>query len=217
MAPRRPAGAPLDKGSVVTTTDQQLAGRRLLLIVALQAERLVARLEHLFIHRAVWIMAGCAVVAEGFVLEDVRPALGLMALQTRIVRTGQFRATADDGVTLVRVMAVRTGHLAHGMRMRQRKLAALIQVTLEASARILGRVDYIIDAAARFGVDAAGTVTGFATDVLGRLPCGNELCMRGVMESVGDGFVTLGAVFRTNEIRPRDTGWRDDGTIHHHT
>lgn len=202
---------------MVTTADQQLAGRRLLLIVTLQTKRLVARLEHLVVNRAVRIVARGAIIAERFVLEHMRPALGFVAFQTGVVGSDQFRAAADNGVTLVRIMTVRTRHFAQRMGVRQRELTALIQMTLETSTRVLGWVDNIIDPAARLRVNTRGTVTGFTTNVLGRLTRGDQLGVGRVMKTIGDVFVTLGAVLRPNEIRPRDTGGRNNGTIHHHT
>lgn len=189
-----PARTALDVSGVVTTTDQELAGRRLLLIVALQTERLVTGLEHLLVHRAVRVVTGGAIIAQGFVLEDVRPALGFVALQAGVIHGLQLRAATHDGVTLVRIMTVRTGHFARRVRMRQREFAALVQVTLEAGVRVLRRIDDVVDAPTRLRVQAARAVAGFATDVLGVVSRGDQLGVGRVMETTGDGFVTLRAV-----------------------
>ena len=63
MAAGAPAGAALDEGRVIPAADQQLSGNCLLLEVTLKAERLVARLEHFGVHRAVRIVTRGAVVA----------------------------------------------------------------------------------------------------------------------------------------------------------
>jgi hypothetical protein len=192
MATGGPTRATLDKGGVVTAPDQELPGGRLLLIMALQTERLIPGLQHLLIHRPVWIVTGRAVIPQRFMLEDIRPALRFVTLETGFVRGGEAGTTTDHGITLVRIMAIRTGHFAHGMCMRQGELALLIRVTLETRARIRRWVDNVIFAAARLGVDAARTVAGFAADVLPRFSGSDELRMSGIVKRTIDGVVALG-------------------------
>lgn len=80
--------------------------------------------------------------------ENERPALRSVALEAGVVLAQQGRATtfdglrgvraaADYGVPLVRIMAIGATHSAFedGVMMRQLKLGADFQVTLEASGR----------------------------------------------------------------------------------
>ncbi len=195
MAPGGPTRAALDKGSVVTAADHKLPGGRLLLIMALQTERLIPGLQHLFIHRPVRIVTGRAVVPQGFMLEDIRPSLRFVTAQTGVVRRGEIGAAPNHRVAFVRIVTIRTSDLAHRMRMRQCELTALIRVTLETRARVFRGVNNIVRAAASLGVNAAGPMAGFAANVFSGLPRGDQLRVRGVMESTGHGIVALCTVF----------------------
>ena len=211
-----PAGAALDEGRVVPSADEQLAGAGLLLEVALKAERLVAGLEHFRVHRAMRIVTGGAVVAQRLVLEDERPALGLVAFEAGLVRGGQLGAAAEDRVTLVRIVTLAARYLVRRMRVWQRKLAAFVQMALEAGFRIARGIDDIVHPAAYVGVNAAGAMAGFATHVLRIVPAGHQLCVGRVLEPAGDILVALRAFLGADEFRAGNLRRHEHRSIHHH-
>ena len=145
---------------MIAAADEQLAGGRLLLIVALEAQRLVTRLEHLRVHRAVRIVTRGAVVAQRFVFENEGAALGLVAFQARFIRALKLRATADDRITLVGIVTVAAGHLpvCDRVAVLECELTALVEMALVARFRVPRRIDDIVRAAAFLGVHAPGTV-----------------------------------------------------------
>lgn len=93
-------------------------------------------------------MARGAVFAEGLVFEDVWPALSAVTLEAGLIGARELRATGNDGVTFMRIVTVAAVDLVHRVSVRQGKLAALVQVTLEAGFRILGRIDDVCMTAA---------------------------------------------------------------------
>lgn len=112
MAAGGPAGTAGEKRGMIPTTDEDYARGRLLLEVALQAEVLILRLQHLGIDRAVGAMACDATFAGTFVLEDIWRTLLHMALHASVVHAAQAAHSLHDSVTLVEVMAVAATHLA---------------------------------------------------------------------------------------------------------
>jgi hypothetical protein len=195
MATGGPTRATLDEGSVVTATDHKLSGGRLLLIVALQTERLIPGLQHLFIHRPVRIVTRRAVVSQRLMLEDIGPALRLVTVEAGVVRGRHTGAAPNHRVTLVRIMTVRTSHFAHRMRMGESKLTLLVRVTLETRARIFRGVNNVVRAAASLGVKATWTMAGFAPDVFARFTGRDELRMGSVVKRTINGVVALRTVF----------------------
>jgi len=219
-----PAGALGQTRRVIRIADENAAGGGLLLEVAFQAKRLVALVEHPLVHRAVGRMAADATLAHGFVLENKRPALRGMALQTGIVvgkelgaaalhALGNICAAALDGVALVRVMAIRATDLAfeHGVMVREKKRGADFGVTLETGRRRLARIDdENIAAAAGFHVQTARAVAGFAAHVFGVGALGLQPRVRGGLEITSDRFVTGRAFFGADKFRTGNTRRRHD-------
>ena len=194
MAAGRPARAALDEGRVIASADHQLARGSLLLVMALQAQRLIPRLEHLVVHRAVWIVAGDAAFTQRFVLENKRTALRVVTFQARLIGARELRAATDNRITFVRLMTVAACDFPQRVRMRQGKLAALVQVTLETRLGVLGGIDDRSRFSTRLRVDASGTVTRLTADVLHVLTGRHQLRMGRVMKSPGDSFMALSAV-----------------------
>lgn len=125
-------------------------------------------------------MAGHASLAERFVFENERPALRGVALETGIVlaqqgratafdRLREIRSTADHGVSFVGIMAIGATHFAFEDRvmMRQLKLGADLQVTLEASGRRSAGIHDRVRRPAALDMKTSRPVTGFAADILG--------------------------------------------------
>ena len=152
---------------MIASANQQLAGHCLLLEVALQAERLVSRLQHLRIYRAVRVVTCGAAFAERFVLEHKRAALRFMAAHASIIQRRELSASTFDRLSLVWFVAFRARHFAmhHGMGMRQLKFAALVEVALKAGFGVLAGVHNIVRAATNFGVHAARAVTRLAPHI----------------------------------------------------
>ena len=160
VATCRPAGAAGDKARVILPADEK-SSCRLLLEVALEAERMVPLHQHLLIHRSMHRVAGGASLAHGFVLEDKRPALRRVTppacFRFRPVRE---RATVC-GIAAVRIVAITATHLAlhHRMVMGQVKLAALVEMALKTSFGRFFRIENGVTGAARLGMKAARPVT----------------------------------------------------------
>jgi hypothetical protein len=111
VATRVPAGAALEEGGVVEAADEDLAAGRLLLEMALKAEGGIALGEEPGIDGAVGMMAGGAAFAHGFVFEDVGTALGGMALVTGFVFGEQRGVSAQDGIAMMRIVAIGAGQM----------------------------------------------------------------------------------------------------------
>src|SRR5690349_1907000 len=103
MTTGAPAGslAQAAGGTVIGTADDN-SGWRLLLEVAPETKIGIARDQHLVVHRAVRIVAGCATFPHRFMLEDERPALRRVALTAGIVLSQQRGPATLDGRALVR-------------------------------------------------------------------------------------------------------------------
>ena len=144
-------------------------------------------------------MAGVATLAQGLVLEDKRPALHGVALETGLISPSHLRPAALYRRTFVRVMAIGTTHLAfqHGMVVRERELRTDIEVALEAGLRGASRIDNGTPAATSLDVLTARPVTRFATNVLAAIT-GQPRVGRGV-EIPRLVFVARLAAFRSNE------------------
>ena len=89
MAARRPACASQHETGVILRADVNRPGRLarqpLRLEVALQTQILISLHEHLVVYRAVRVVAGRATFANGFVLENERPALRGVTLHAGIL------------------------------------------------------------------------------------------------------------------------------------
>lgn len=177
--------------------------------MALQTERLVARLEHLGIYRAVGIMTGHATFAKRLVLEDKRPALGFVTAEASLVRTCQVRTPTHDGVATMRIMAFAAAHFADGVNMGQSELTTFIKVALEAGLRIALGIDDGVRLTTRLRVQASRTMAAFAADRLVGSVGGDQFRMRGIVELTGDRLVALHAFAGAHELSARN-GWRDN-------
>lgn len=148
MTSGRPAGPAREKKGVIDVADQDRVIHGLPLEVTLQAKRLVSLLQQPLIDRAVRGMTGGAAFTDRLVFKDKRPALGDMTLKADIVLTqegqpttvhmlGHACASPFHHVALVWFMTIRATHLAFddGVTMRQLKLRANIEVTLQAGLR----------------------------------------------------------------------------------
>ena len=69
---------------MIASSDEDLAARGLLLLMALQAQRRVAGYEQFFIHATVRGVASRASIARGFMLEYEGSRLGGVALDTSV-------------------------------------------------------------------------------------------------------------------------------------
>jgi hypothetical protein len=159
------------------------------------AEVVVAGDKHFGVHRAVRIVTGGATFEAGVVLEDKRTFLGGVTRETGLVGAGEVEGAALDRIAAVRVVAIAAAHRAghHRVAVRQSKLAALLQVALEAGLGRLARIDDRAAGAARLGVDAGRAVTGLAAGVTGLGIAEREPAVGGGVEFGGDLGVALGA------------------------
>ena len=85
MTASRPAGALRQSVRVIAIADENSTGLRLLLEMAFEAQRRVARDQHALIDRAVRRVAGNAALANGVVFEDERSSLRGVTLQASLV------------------------------------------------------------------------------------------------------------------------------------
>lgn len=106
MAAGAPAGALRQQQCVIKAADEHFASGAAFGDVAFQAQRGVALGEQLGVHRAMRLMAGGAAFTHGFMLEHVRPALGIMALGADLCRRDQRRPRPLDGRPPVRIVAI---------------------------------------------------------------------------------------------------------------
>jgi len=170
MAASTPTCAAADIARVIVVTHDWASGiTAVRLSMAFGAQGLVALKEHLLIHRAVRIVTGCATLLHCLVFEDKRTSLSLVALEAGLVLALKLRTAALHDASLVRIVAIRAAHLAaqHRVAVGQAKLSLLVQVALEAGFRgFLGINDRTRSTTSRY-VLAAGTVTGFAANILG--------------------------------------------------
>lgn len=207
VAAGRPTCATGHKGSVIDCAYEQLAGGGLLLVMALKAERLVARDQHLVINGAVRIVAANAAFADRLMGEDERATHGLMAPEAGLIRRLQIcRSAPHDRVAAMRLVAVRAGDFSgqNGMRVGQREFSALVQVALEAS---LGRVVGIDDRVRRpvgINVCASRAVTRLAADVEVVATLRDQFGMSGPSEGVNLLGMALGAGFGPDVMRAHD-------------
>jgi hypothetical protein len=139
---------------MIDVANKNVSRLSLLLEMAFQAKRLVPRVQHSLIDRAVRRMTNHATLAERFVLINKRAALDRVALETGLVLTKESEAAALqcllhigsptlDRKPDMRVMTIRATHsaLEHRMAVRKLKLCPHFQVTLETSLGRLPRVD----------------------------------------------------------------------------
>lgn len=219
VASRGPAGAALNESGMIAAADEELSRDGLLLIMALEAQRLVARLQHLRVYRAVWVVTRGAIVTQRFVFENEGAALRLVAFQAGVIRALKLRAAADDRIALVRFVTVAAGHFPVGDRVAvlQGELTAFIEMALIARLRISRRIDDVVGAAAFLGMHAAGSVARLAADVFGVFAGREEFRVRGIMKASRDVLVALSAVLGADKFRARNLRRHHHRSIHHDT
>ena len=204
MAARAPAGPAAQKRAVILGPNVNLAADRLLLEMAAEAKRGVARDQQSGVHRTVRIVARGASFARRLVFKHERTKLRRVALGAGFILGHEFGAASHDHGTLVRIMAVAATYLAFddGMMRRQVELGFFVQMTLETHFRRFARIDDRVGRAAGGNVQAARTVAGFAADVLGVVAGRLQMIMRRGIETPELLLMTLLARFRAGVSRP---------------
>ena len=223
MAARAPAGPATQERGVVLSSNVNLAGGRLLLEVAAQAERGVARNQQSCIHAAVRRVAGGAAFAHRLVLKHERTKLRRVALGADFILRQKFRPAAFNYGAFMRIVAVPTTHLAfdNGMVRRQIEFSPLMQVTLKTGFRRFAGIEDGVGRAAGFNVQAAGPVTGFAPDVPGIVPGRFQMIMGRGVEAAVDVLMALLARLRADisgagNLRRREKAAGDGAAGNHH-
>jgi hypothetical protein len=137
MASRAPAGSATQERGVIHIADINCTGGGLLLEMAPQTECRIARNEQSGVHTPVWIVAGHAPFVHRFMLEYKRTGLRRVAFGADLIERREFRATAWNYRTFVRVVAVSATHVAfdNGMVRRQIELSLLVHMALETNLR----------------------------------------------------------------------------------
>ena len=116
------------KTGVIDITEKDSAGSALFLEMALQAERVVALVQHALVNRAVRRMAGYATFAHRLMFKNKRTALRRMTLETRVIRTHERSPTTFDRLvharaaafgchSLMRIVAIGAAHFPFQHRM----------------------------------------------------------------------------------------------------
>ena len=160
-------------------------------------------------------MAGGATFLQGVMLEYERPELGRVAFATDLVLCHQLGAARNDGVTLMSFVAVRAAYLSfqHGMMIWEVERTALVLMALEAGFWRLARVDDRTTCAARFRVQAARTVTGFAADILRIVTRRFEAGVSSHLEITHGILMALFTSFRADVGRAGNARWRHQGAV----
>jgi hypothetical protein len=199
-------------GTVIRTADNDARGR-LLLEMTLKAKIRVTRNEHLLVHSSVRIVTGGASLADRFVFKDKRAALRGMAFAAGIVLGKQGRSTAADCRAFMGIMTITAAYFAvqHGMAMGKLELRFFVEVALEANVRRLFGIDDRMMGPSAVIVNTAGSVAGFATDVLCIWPFGFEAGVRGGFEITHDLGMTIHTTLRADEFGSRDLRWSNHG------
>lgn len=223
MASCGPTRTLLHANGVVGTSDQNPPAPHLL-EMAVDAQVVISRHEHLLVDGAMGIMADGAPVAHGFVFKDERTPLRGMTPEAVFVLRQQGRAAFDRGA-FMRVMAVAAIYavLRDLMMLRQREFASYIRMAFKTVLRCWPRMDnrlplrsrkhaqgpwLVVDGnwfvPAGLGVQTARTVTGFATHVDRIRSLGLKARMGGGLKVAVNLVVTLGALLGADEVRPRN-------------
>jgi hypothetical protein len=101
-----------------------------------------------------------------------------------------------------------------GMMMRQAELPPLVEMTLKTDLRRFAGIDYSVGIAAGLGVDAAGAVATFATDIQGIGPPGHQAGMGRGGKETANLLVARGTLLRADECGPGNSRGHDDLPIH---
>src|SRR5688572_22015384 len=106
VATGRPAGAATEELRVIASADEDLAHRRLMLEVALQAKRCITLGQKFFVNRTMRPMTCHTTLARRLVLVNIRSTLLCMAPVTRLVVPHERSSAGDDRVALVRIVTI---------------------------------------------------------------------------------------------------------------
>lgn len=195
---------------MILARDVNMAVGLLLLEMAAQTKRGIARNQHSGVHRAMRIVAGRATLAQRFVLENERSELPRVALGADIFLRHEFRAAPHDHGTLVRIMTIAATDLSLKDRVMrwQVELGPLVQVTLKTCLRRFAGIDDGVGGAARLIVKAAGAVTRFTADIFGVVARSLQTMVARRLEVAVNLLVTLLARFRAGIGRPGNLRWR---------
>jgi hypothetical protein len=141
--------------------------RGLVLEVAFQTKDRVSLRQHLLVYGSVRLMAAQAAFPQSLVFEDMRAALGLMALHARLIFRQQGSTPAADRVSPVRLMTSTAAHspFQHRVPVWQSKLGPQIGMTMKAALRIAIGIHQGPCGAARFDMDTGRSVTRLAAHI----------------------------------------------------
>jgi hypothetical protein len=220
MTASRPAGPAGQEKRVIDIADQNRIVHRLPLEVALKTKCLVAFLEQSLVDRAMRRMASGTTFADCFVFINKRAALRGVTLKANIVLAQKRQPATQDmlshacaptfhGAALVDLVTIRTIHLPFQNRvaMRELKLRANVQVTLEARLRRAPRIDDQVRRAAALRMQTSGAVARFASGV-GRIRARRlQAGMRRGAEIAHDLLVAIRALVCADKSGARNT-WR---------
>jgi hypothetical protein len=143
------------------------------LCMATKAKIRIGLHQHLAVDRAVRLMTGHTPFTQSLVLEDKTPRL--FAMTTRALFVGASHGQSTGGfhdIGPVYVMALHAVHFAfaHGMMLREVELSVNLQVAVEASLRVLARVeDEPASPTTRRDMFAARAVTRLTARAAGQL------------------------------------------------
>lgn len=199
--------------------DEDLAGCRGDLGMALEAEIVVTFGQQLGVDGSVDLVAGDAPFPDGFMFEDVGLGLLPVTLGALGVDPRHKHAFRLLNVRTMRVVAGSTTHAAfqHRMMKLQIELGLLVEMALETGFRFRFWInDELAATAASIHVQAAGTVTGFAAAGTGHAVAFTgefEPGMRRELEVFDDFFVAGGALIRADKLRAGDQRGRGDDAL----
>ena len=219
MTARAPAGPLAQKLGVGDKAYINLAaGSMLDLRMAPQTQVRIARDQQFAIHRAVRVMTHRAALPQRFMLENDRAGLFPMTPRAALIEPRHGQAAAGlEYIGAVGIMTLDAIHptLQHRMMLRQIKFGVGLKMALEASGRILSRVDDELAApAAGLNMFAPRTMAGFAAGLAGQF-CAFKV--QAAMSASGENACEIGVaivagivsrVSRARNFRRRDYGSR---------
>jgi hypothetical protein len=146
--------------------------------------------------------------------EDVRAALGGVALEAAFIGGEERAAACEVCGPFVWVMAIAAGQAIDAERVMAVlcELAPRGEVAIEAGLGILARVQDCAGFAARVDVQTSGSVASLAADVEGIAAAGLEPCVIGGAELAHHFLVAVGAGGGADEVGARDTWRRHHGS-----
>jgi hypothetical protein len=207
-------------------SDENLARQGMHLGVAFEAKIVVALDEHFVGNRSMRLMTNRAAFPQRFMLVNHRPRLFAVAFGAALVqpREADRRPHGEGGavrrfedVRAVRIMALHAIHPAFEDRvmLRQSKLRVNVEMTRKTCLRVTAGINNELASAARFHVQAAGSVTGFASSGLVAWRFFNvQSCMRAGGKRASEFGMTLGTGFVAHESCSFDF-WRNHHSSSH--